>query len=160
MADYRLGPTGLYTPGDLHADADTLHDQVLALDDALSAHGGRLSPTGIGFLQFENEWNQFYANNFGGFFQDLVTAANDGNRDQLIQFEQRFQTFASDLSQEGVSIPGGVIQTPAGDGGIFGGVKALAKKLEDDVGGAFKWIIIGAAVLIAGYVAFKLVNKQ
>lgn len=155
MAEYRIGPTGLFTPGDLHADADTLNGQIQALDDAKSSHGGRLSPTSIAFLKFLNEWNQFYYNTFGGFFDDLAAALNNDNRDQLIQFENRFQVFASDLSKEGIVVPGGIIQTPKGDGGLFGPVKDLFAGL----GAGFKWLIVGGIVAIVGYAVWKGMNK-
>lgn len=111
-AAYRVGAVGLFLPSDLGADADTLAAQVVALDDALSAHGGQVSVNGRAFLLFENDWNAFYANTFGSFVADLTASLNNGNRDQLVQFEARFEALANALESEGVGITDRV--TPRG----------------------------------------------
>lgn len=101
---YRIGPSDLFTPGDLAADARVLNDQINNLDDqnwdAIS------EATFEAWLSFVSEWRGFYSSHFGGFFTNLTTAINDSNRDQLIQFENRFAGFATQYKVEsGNNVP-------------------------------------------------------
>lgn len=148
--NYRAPRVGIFTPADLRADADTLHGQVLALDNALSAHGGQISPVGIAFLNFENEWNAFYANVFDGLLGDFGAALDNGNRDQLIQFEDRFADLATKLAAEGVGMVEGIIRP-------LGSTPSLLKKmfgeLSDEALTWIKWGAIAGGVGLGIYVA-------
>ena len=98
-SSYRIGPSDLFTPGDLEADANTLNDQINRLNNA-----NWDKPTqGLfdAFQSFLSEWRGFYSQGFG-----LFTALNDANRDQLVQFETRFQGYVGQYQeQSGVSVP-------------------------------------------------------
>lgn len=143
-AEYRVGRSGLFLPSDLRADADTLAAQVSALDDALSAHGGQVSENGKAFLRWENEWNAFYANTFGSLLSDFTAALNNGNRDQLVQHELRFEALANALESEGIGITDRVGQRAPGGGALEG------------LGGAFGGLTdsLNAAVLLLLVFAF------
>jgi len=118
-ATYRIGPSDFFTPGDLAADARTLNGQINALDDAnWDSIPDDLFQAWNGFL---SEWRTFYSASFGGFFTNLSTALNDGNRDQLIQFETRFATFAAQYQgASGKALPGGVVNVSTGAKDNFG----------------------------------------
>jgi len=92
-SQYRIGPSDFFTPGDLRADANTLNDQINRLNDQ-----NWDKPTeGLfeAFQGFLSEWRAFYSQGFG-----LFTALNDANRDQLVQFETRFQAFVTQYEQQ------------------------------------------------------------
>jgi hypothetical protein len=145
-ANYRTPRVGLFTPADLRADADALHGQVLALDAALSAHGGQVSDAGIAFLGFENEWNAFYANAFDGILGNFGAALDNGNRDQLIQFEDRFAVLAAKLADEGVTIAEAIIRP----------LDKAPSLLEAAIPWV-KWIAIIGAVGVGVYAASKFI---
>lgn len=151
---YRAPRVGVFTSTDLRADADTLHGQVLAVDDALSAHGGQVSDTGTAFLNFENEWNTFYANVFDGLLGSFGAALDNGNRDQLVQFEDRFANLATKLAGEGVTIPEDIIRPLDTTPGLFGD---LFKGFTDQVLPWVKWIAILGAVGVGIYAATKFI---
>lgn len=150
--NYRAPRVGIFTPADLRADADTLHGQVLALDNALSAHGGQVSANGVAFLNFENEWNTFYANVFDGLLGDFGAALDNGNRDQLIQFEDRFAALATKLAAEDVTTPEGIIRpldsTPSLLGNMFQGMSAEALSM-------MKWVAILGGIGLGVYAISK-----
>lgn len=151
-ATYRAPRVGIFSPADLRADADTLHGQVLALDNALSAHGGQVSDTGVAFLNFENEWNTFYANLGSGILGDFGAALDNGNRDQLVQFEDRFADLAGKLGAEGVTIVENIIKpvgtTPSLLGNMFAGMSAEAVSIT-------KWVAILGGIGLGIYAVSK-----
>jgi hypothetical protein len=119
MAMYRIGPADLFTPGDLAADANTLNGQINALDDQDWSKPAQ--NVFDGWMSFVSEWRAFYSSSFGGFFTNLTTAINDANRDQLIQFEQRFANWANTYSgASGNQLPGGVINVSTGSQDTLG----------------------------------------
>lgn len=104
MAEYRVGPSDFFTPGDLHADADTLNGQVDALDAVYESGGGDPSADlQDAWARFTAQWHAFYRSAFGSFWDDLATAVNNSNRDQLIQYEQRFEALRVQMASAGIS---------------------------------------------------------
>ena len=66
-----------------------------------------------GWNAFLSEWRGFYKGTFGGLFN--FSAWNDSNRDQLIQFEQRFGEFANEYqAATQTTLPGGVVSPSTG----------------------------------------------
>ena len=116
----------------------------LELDDALSNHGGTVSDAGRAFLTWENQWTSFYFNTFGGVVADTVAAFNDGNRDQLVQFEERFAALADKLAAEGVDVPDSVAPRAEGSGSLFG--NNLLPNLTDSLQAAVLLLIVFAIV--------------
>jgi len=112
MADgavYRVGRSDVFSPGDLAADAATLDTQVNLLDSSLD--GNEQAPTAWwdGWNSFVAQWRGFYGEHFKdrGFFGDLLTALNDSNRDELVSFETRFDTWNSQAAGYGAGLPTG-----------------------------------------------------
>lgn len=143
-ASYRIGPSDFFTSGDLLADAKTLNGQINALDN----QNWDAPPKDLfdGFQAFMSEWRGFYTDTFGGFFN--FSALNDSNRDQLIQFENRFATFArqyQDATHK--ELPGGVIapSTGAKDG--------FADQLLNQLQPLIPQFSIGNIALVVGVVA-------
>jgi len=116
-ATYRIGPSDFFTSADLLADAKTLNGQVNGLNNQ---NWDRPSQELFdAFQAFLSEWRAFYSDTFGGLFN--FSAFNNSNRDQLIQFEQRFATFAEQYeSQSGQRLPGGVVAPSEGTKDSFG----------------------------------------
>ena len=119
-AAYRIGPNDLFTPGDLQADADTLQSQVDALDAQVNGVAGLPSDAVTGWVIFQGDWGAFYAQSFGGFITNFVTALNDSSRDQLVQFENRFASLVDAFRAGGVSVVGTDVKPKTGQGGLFG----------------------------------------
>ena len=109
MATYRIGPTDFFTGADLHADAITLNSQVTALDRLVEGIPQGQDPLGSDLEQswfgFTAQWRGYFHNTYedAGGFSDFLTALNDGNRDQLIQYEQRFADYAQRMKEKGIS---------------------------------------------------------
>jgi hypothetical protein len=114
---YRIGPApDVFTSDDLAADANTLNSQINELDDA----DWSKPPQDLfdGWNSFVDEWRGFYRSTFFNFFG---AAWNDSNRDQLIQFETRFGTFAEQYkAASGNQLPGGVIAPSTGNKDTLG----------------------------------------
>ena len=119
-ATYRIGPSDFFTPGDLKADADTLNGQVSDLDGQVEGNEDIDQDDTDAWTSWKAQWDAFYKSDFGGFFSSLLTALNDSNRDQLIQFETKFSTFASQFSSSGASVAGGVVQPSTGSKDTIG----------------------------------------
>ncbi len=114
---YRIGPSDFFTSDDLLADANTLNGQMNSLDNQDMT---KVSQSFFdGWNAFLQEWRAFYKNTFGGLFN--VSAWNDSNRDELIQFESRFGNFVMQYTHEsGGSLPGGVVNPSTGAQDNFG----------------------------------------
>ena len=125
---YRIGPSDFFTPGDLQSDADTLDGQIRALDAAIDGNDSIPQDQWDQFAVWMSSWKKFYSSSFGSYFTDAITALNDANRDQLIQFENAFQSWVSLFAQSGVTFPGAVIQPSQGSGDTLGA--QLNKQLE------------------------------
>lgn len=119
-ATYRIGPSDTFTPGDLKADADTLNGQVTDLDNQIEGNENLDASDVEQWVAWQGKWAAFHFQNFGGTVTNLVTALNDGNRDQLIQFEKDFANFATTFAGEGITLAGGVVQPSTGSGDTLG----------------------------------------
>jgi hypothetical protein len=128
-ATYRIGPSDFFTPGDLAADADTLNEQIHALDDALNGNEAAPQDWWDRFQAFMATWKKFYSSTFGSYFADVLASLNDGNRDQLISFENQFAAWAQQAAGYGAGLPGPTIAPSDGSG------DTLAKQISKEVGG-------------------------
>jgi hypothetical protein len=143
---YRIGPSDLFTSDDLLADANTLNGQMNLLDNQdFTGVSQSLFDAWNSFLQ---EWRTFYSGTFGGLFN--TSAWNDSNRDQLIQFETRFGTFASDYAGEtNTVLPGGVIAPSTGAQDTLGAqIRNQLQPLIPSI--SMTNILIVAGILAAG----------
>lgn len=147
---YRIGPSDFFNNDDLKADALTLDGQINQLDDLPME---KVSDDWFkGWQAFWSEWKKFYSGTIlGGLFGP---AWNNSNRDQLIQFEQRFATWAAEYAtQTKEPLPGGVVEPSKGSADTFGAhlanqLKPLTQPLLA-VWDANKAIVIGVGVVIA-----------
>lgn len=128
-ATYRIGPSDFFTPGDLAADADTLNGQVTALDQQVEGNDQIDQSAMDQWTAWLAEWKAFYADKFGGFFSDLITALNDANRDQLIQYETTFGNYAAQFASAGASVAGGVVAPSTGSKDTIG--DQVAQQVKD-----------------------------
>jgi hypothetical protein len=113
-AQYRIGPSDTFTPGDLAADADTLDGQISVLDLASDGNEGVTEQLFTTWDLWKLKFRAWKADNFGGFLSDLTTALNDSNRDQLVAYENEFVNFAQQFQAAGVQIPGSIVQPSSG----------------------------------------------
>lgn len=168
MATYRVGPSsgflGLgtsftqllsgggapatFSPSDLQADADTLNGQVALLDAAFQAAGGVTPGSDLvnAWVLYQGDWAAFYADHFASWIDKQLTAWNDSNRDQLVQFEERFATIRDRMKALGVD-------TASED--------VNPNLPTDDGSGTAIWltIVITLALVIAGIVFLSRVTK-
>jgi hypothetical protein len=144
-ATYRIGPSDHFTSGDLEADAATLDRQIALLDDQdMNAVSQDFFD---GWFAFVAEWKKFYADVFLNSFWGA--GWNNGNRDQLVQFENRFGTWSSQYTTEtNRSLPGGVIAPSTGTKDGFGDHLANQLRPLAAVGSAYKWWLIGGAAVV------------
>lgn len=154
---YRIGPSDVFTPGDLKADADTLNAQVGELDAQIEGNEAIDQTLVDQWTAFHQAWTSFYSSQFGGFFTNLLTALNDSNRDQLIQYEQTFANFAQELQQQdNLQIAGGVVQPSSGSGDTLG--KQIANQLggpNAPVSGLATKVIVIMVLLVVALFIFK-----
>ncbi len=151
---YRIGPSDFFTPGDLKADADTLNTQVGELDQQIEGNEAIDQTLVDQWTAFHQAWTSFYSSQFGGFFTNLLTALNDSNRDQLIQYEKTFANFAQQLQQQdsSVSIAGGVVQPSSGSGDTLGAQVSQQLGGADVSGLATKVIIVAVLLVVALFI--------
>lgn len=147
---YRIGPSDFFTNEDLKADALTLNSQIDLLDD--QPFEKVTEEWFDAWMAFRSEWKRFYSGTIlGGIFGP---AWNNGNRDQLIQFEERFKVWAAEYAvQVGGSLPGGIVVPSTGTKDTFGDhllkqIEPLVKPLAV-VADSYKWYLIGGAALVA-----------
>jgi hypothetical protein len=144
-ATYRIGPSDVFTSADLEADAATLDRQMSLLDDQpMDAVSQEFFD---GWLAFRAEWKKFYADVF---LNSWIGAGwNNGNRDQLVQFENRFGTWSAQYSTEAKrSLPGGVIAPSTGTQDGLGDHLGNQLRPLAAVASAYKWWLIGGAVVV------------
>ena len=136
---YRIGPDDYFTGGDLKADAETLNGMMEATATVVDGTSNRESVIGSDLLQ---SWNSLYAAWFNYFqdtyksssgFDNFLTALNDGNRDQLIQYENRFADLHAQLKAKGVysalADVAGSLGAPDTVTALLASLDAAAKKL-------------------------------
>lgn len=149
---YRIGPSDVFTPGDLAADASTLDGQVDELDTQIEGNDQVDQNLQDQWTAFHAEWKAFYADHFGGFFSNLFTALNDSNRDQLIQEETKFANFYAQFKQLGVAgLAAGAVAPSAGSGDTIG-AQVAAQVGPEASSLATKGIVILVLVIIAIFV--------
>lgn len=119
-ATYRIGPSDFFTGGDLKADADTLDAQVKTLDAQVEGNEAIDQASVDAWTAWLTQWRAFYNDEFGGFFRNFLTALNDSNRDQLIQYETTFANFASQFARAGAAVAGGVVAPSSGSKDTLG----------------------------------------
>jgi hypothetical protein len=151
---YRIGPSDFFTPGDLAADARTLNDQINNLDgqnwDAPS------QSLFSAFQSFLSEWRSFYSSNFGGFFTNLATALNDSNRDQLIQFENRYTSFVNQYRLEsGNNIPDVVAPSTGAQDTIGAQLLNQLQPLIPQFNIKNVLIVVGIGAAVIGVIVFR-----
>lgn len=148
-ATYRIGPSDFFTGGDLAADADTLDQQASDLDAQVEGNEQVDQNLHDQWGAWLTSWRSFKSDHFGGFFSNLLSALNDGNRDQLIQFEKTFANFAQQFqSTAQVNLAGGIIQASSGSGDTIGA--QLNQQLGGDTSGlATKVIVVMVLVVVA-----------
>jgi hypothetical protein len=150
---YRIGPSDFFTPGDLKADADTLNGQVDELDAQIEGNDAIDQTLVDQWTAFHQTWKAWYASQFGGFFTNLVTALNDANRDQLIQYEKTFANFAQQLQQQNnLQLAGGVIQPSSGSGDTIGAQVSQQLGGADVSGLATKVIVVAVLLVVALFI--------
>jgi hypothetical protein len=156
QATYRIGPSDApVLPSDLLADAATLNGQMNELDGTDFANVSQA--TFDAWNAFLQEWRAFYSGTLGkgSWFSALAADLNDSNRDQLIQFENRFATFANQIqAQSGQQLPGGVVAASSGSGDTLGA--QLANQLQPlipsiNAGHVLLYVGLGVAALAAFY---------
>lgn len=143
-ATYRIGPSDFFTSDDLAADAATLDRQIGLLDDQdLTTVSQSYFD---GWQDFVSEWKKFYSSTF---FNFIGAGWNDSNRDQLVQFENRFSTWASQYTTEThQALPGGVIAPSTGAKDTFGDHLGNQLRPLAAAASAYKWWLIGGAVVV------------
>jgi len=108
MSTYRIGPNDFFTGSDLKADAVTLNSQVSGMSRVIQdlpqnsdVLGADLETT---WASFESQWDSYFQNTYAtsNAFDNFLTALNDGNRDQLIQYESRFADLHEQIKAKGV----------------------------------------------------------
>jgi len=111
---YRVGAGDFFLPSDLDADAKTLNAQVEALDSAVESGAGSPSEGVLAaWFSFTARWRPFFRATFGGgAVGDFLAAVNNGNRDQLIQHEQTFESLRAQLAAGGIQAAGADLVKP------------------------------------------------
>lgn len=141
-AVYRIGPHDLFSSADLEADASTLNDQVEALDDQVNGNENAPPAFVDQWVRFQGAWGAFYTQEFGGAFAFLA-ALNDANRDQLVSYENQFQSFYAQAVGFGANLPN-VVQPSTGSGDSL--LPQLPK--ASDITGILISIIVGVIVIV------------
>lgn len=154
QATYRIGPSDTVLPSDLLADAATLNDQMNLLDDQdMTTVSKAFFDAWNAFVQ---QWRAFYSSTLGSgsWFSALAADLNDSNRDQLIQFENRFATFAGQYQGEtGATLPGGIVDASSGAQDTLG--QQLKNQLQPLIPSInATTILIVAGVVVAGALAY------
>jgi hypothetical protein len=142
---YRIGPSDIFSGGDLSADADTLDGQVNQLDNQMDGNEEIPQPLFDAWNVWLATWRGFKTDHFGGFLSNTLTALNDSNRDQLIAYENGFIDFAGKMQAYGVGLAGPIVQPSTG------AKDTLADQLKNQLGlstTSIGLIVVGLVVLI------------
>jgi hypothetical protein len=153
QATYRVGPSDFFTPGDLASDADKLDSQIKAFDIAIDGNYQIPNDLWDSWMGFYAEWKGFFSETFkgNGFLGNLGVALNDSNRDELIAFERRFESFADAMAPFGGKLPDGARTRPStGSGDSF------SKHLEGLGLPSLPTLAAVGAVIVAGVVVWKV----
>lgn len=147
---YRIGPApDVFTSGDLAQDALTLDGQIKSLDNQDMT---KVSQSFFdGWNAFVSEWRRFYTSVFVNSF--FGAGWNDSNRDQLVQFETRFGTFAEQWSQQTAhQLPGGVVAPSTGNKDTLGDQLHAQLAPIGALGREYWPWLVGAGVLLGLYI--------
>ncbi len=150
---YIIGSTGLFTSDDLATDAKTLDGQIQTLDNAdWSAPPQDLFDAWFAFVA---EWRGWYSSTFD--YVLIGPAWNDANRDQLIQFEQRFASFAGRYQlASGNTLPVDVIAPGTGPKDSLADLLAKSlKPLIPSITAGQIWLVLGAVAAVGIAVYFR-----
>lgn len=152
MALYRIGPDDFFTGGDLRSDAETLDGMVDALSKSFGEAGASTRAgrdLADSWITFYLDWKEYYQREFSPWSSDLLTALNDANRDQLIQWESRFADMAGLLKAKDVSSAYVNVQLSAGAPDTVKSLFAGFQKGLKSLGlGSLGWVA-GMLILIA-----------
>jgi hypothetical protein len=151
-ASYIVGPASVFSPGDLAADASTLDGQVQALD-ALVEGNENVDPGWLNqWLAFQGAWAAFYFQDFGGTLTNLVTALNDSNRDQLISYENQFQSL---YGSSGLQLANVVAPSTGSQDGLSNllGLPKLPSSSTVTI-----WLVVIAVIVVALFVVPKVLK--
>ncbi len=150
---YRIGPSDVFLPSDLRADADTLNAQVARVDGAVGGNENVSPDFTDGWTSFAQRWRAFYDGHWSGWLSSVSSALNDSNRDQLIAFETEFTAWAARAAREGAGISDPIYAPSTGAGDTLG-AQAKAQfagfPLPD-----VSTIGIIAAIVVAAYFVLK-----
>lgn len=144
-ATYRIGPSDVFTGGDLEADADTLDAQVEALDSQIEGNENAPGDWVDQWVNWQGGWKAYKAQHFGGVLDSFLSALNDSNRDDLIRYENQFASFATAAGSFGATVVAPVApSTGSGD--------TLAAQLKNQLGplipSATELVVIAVAVVV------------
>jgi hypothetical protein len=142
-ASYLIGPSDLFTSGDLEKDAATLHAGVLALDAVIEGNSNIPGSFLDAWQGFELAWNAWYDDKFQS-WDTFAVALNDSNRDGLISYENQLATWQSQAAGYGAVPAGPIIQPSTGSPSFnpFSGIDTTT-------------IVIAAVAIIAVLIAWK-----
>ncbi len=149
-ATYRIGPSDVFLPGDLRADAATLDGQVQQEVAALASSSSVPTDVADSFSAWVISWNQFRSANFDGFFSSFFSSLNDSNRDQLISFENQYGTWRSQIASYGTTPPGPEIEPSTGSGDTLGA--QLGNQLKNlglpSLSSVTIFLVVGAGIFL------------
>jgi hypothetical protein len=152
---YRIGPSDVFSPSDLQADAKTLDGQVATLDAAIDGNQSIPQDQWDTFTIWESDWKKFRSSTFDGWFDSFLASWNDSNRDQLIAFENQFITWQKTFASSGVAFPGPVVQPSTGSGDTLG--NHLGNQLKNAGLPSLGSITVLVVVLVVGFIVYKVV---
>ncbi len=150
-ATYRIGPSDFFSPGDLEADADTLDAQVSTLDAGLE--GNETVPGALldQWIVWLGAWRAFRDDHFGGYFSSFLSSLNDSNRDDLIRYENQYESFRAQAA--------GYVDVVAPVGPSSGSGDTLGKQLGAQTSGILPSTGTIIVAVIAAIVIFVLWRK-
>lgn len=163
MATYRIGRTDLFTGGDLFADAKTLNAQVQGLDRLISGLPNSDARGGPDLLDswysFTAQFNPYFRDTWqdNGTVSNFLEALNDANRDQLIQWEERFADLAAQFKAAGISSASVDVAVSLGAGDT---VAALFGKIDGFVKSYLPWGLGFGTLLVVGLVVWFLIKAR
>lgn len=157
MATYRIGPDDFFTGSDLRADAYTLNSMVQAVERVVGdvpVGDPRLSEDLFGaWASFTAQWNPYFGAEWDGVgdLSAFFSALNDGNRDQLIQYESRFADIYSKLKAVGIESSYVNVE-------LSTGAPDTAKRLVEHFQGVAKSLGLGSLGWVAGMLVLVVVG--
>jgi hypothetical protein len=153
VGTYRVGPSDFFTAADLASDAAALDAQIKGLDALLQDAPAAPEAWFDAWNVYYAKWWKFFKDHFGGWFDNWVTAFNDSNRDELISFEQQFETWAAQAAEYKAQLP---------DGSRIGPRTKSGDSLDNHLAGlglpSLNTIALVAGIVAGGVVLWKAVK--